>query len=70
MPAAETALLDGLDVIDTAVRAATDGRRARSHPHDPFPGFSALVAPRGRAIQDGLGPRLLRAAGRGEPHVS
>ena len=68
--AAETALLDGLDVIDSAVRAATDGRRARSHPHDPFPGFSALVAPRGRAIQDGLGPRLLRAAGRGEPHVS
>ena len=68
--AAETALLDGLDVIDSAVRAATDGRRARSHPRDPFPGFSALVAPRGRAIQDGLGPRLLRAAGRGEPHVS
>ena len=68
--AAETALLDGLDVIDSAVRAATDGRRGRSHPHDPFPGFSALVAPRGRAIQDGIGPRLLRAAGRGEPHVS
>lgn len=70
MPAVENAMLDGLDAIDVAVKAATDGRRARSHPRDPFPGFSALVAPRGRAIQDGLGARLLRAAGRGDPHVS
>jgi len=70
MPAVEKALLDGLDVIDTAVRAATDGRRARTHPRDPLPGFSALVAPRPRATQNGLGSRMLRAAGRGEPHVS
>jgi len=70
MPAVESALLDGLDVIDSAVKAATDGHRARTHPRDPLPGFSALVAPRGRATWDSLGPRMLRAAGRGDPHVS
>jgi 1-acyl-sn-glycerol-3-phosphate acyltransferase len=67
LPAVEGALLDGLAVIDTAAMAATDGRRARTHPRDPLPGFNALVAPRGRATQDGLGSRILRAAGRGEP---
>ena len=70
MPAVESALLDGLDVIDRAVKAATDGHRARTHPGDPLPGFSALVAPRGRAARDSLGSRMLRAAGRGDPHVS
>ena len=69
LPAVEGALVDGLAVIDTAVMAATDGRRARTHPRDPLPGFSALVAPRGRATQDGLGSRMLRAAGRGGPHA-
>jgi hypothetical protein len=69
LAAVEDALQDGLAVIDTAVRAATEGRRARTHPRDPLPGFSALVAPRGRATQDGLGSRVLRAAGRGGPHA-
>ena len=45
LPAVETALLDGLAVIDTAAAAATDGRRARTHPHDPLPGFVPLVSP-------------------------
>ena len=69
VPAVERALLDGLSVIDIAAKAATDGRRARTHPRDPLPGFSALVAPRGRATQDGLGSRLLSVAGRGGPHA-
>ena len=69
LPAVENALLDGLDVIDIAAKEATDGRRARTHPRDPLPGFSPLVAPRGRATQDGLGGRMLRTAGRGEPHA-
>lgn len=47
LPAVETALLDGLETIDLAARAATDGRRARSHPHDPLPGFTVLVPPMG-----------------------
>ena len=45
LPAVETALLDGLAAIDTAAAAATDGRRARTHPHDPLPGFVPLVSP-------------------------
>jgi 1-acyl-sn-glycerol-3-phosphate acyltransferase len=69
LPAVEDALLDGLAVIDTAVRVATDGRRARTNPRDPLPGFTALVAPRGRAVQDGLGSRMLRAVGRGGTHA-
>ena len=45
LPAVEGAILDGLAVIDDAVREATDGRRARTHPHDPLPGFTPLVRP-------------------------
>lgn len=45
LAAVESALLDGLDAIDVAVMAATDGRRARTHPRDPLPGFVPLVAP-------------------------
>lgn len=45
LPAVEGAILDGLAVIDAAVREATDGRRARTHPHDPLPGFTPLVRP-------------------------
>ncbi len=45
LPAVESAILDGLAVIDDAVREATDGRRARTHPHDPLPGFTALIRP-------------------------
>lgn len=46
LPAVESALLCGLSVIDDAVRQATDGRRARTDPHDPLPGFAPLVRPR------------------------
>lgn len=56
LPAVERALLDGLGAIDAAVLAATDGRRARTHPHDPLPGFAALVR-----------PARLRLPGRGGP---
>jgi 1-acyl-sn-glycerol-3-phosphate acyltransferase len=45
LAAVESALLEGLDAIDVAVLAATDGRRARTHPQDPLPGFVPLVAP-------------------------
>ncbi|MFN0144076.1 MAG: lysophospholipid acyltransferase family protein [Mycobacterium sp.] len=69
MPAIEGALLDGLAVIDEAVRAATDGRRSRSHPADPLPGFAPLVRPSRRLAQDGLGGRALRAFDRGKPHA-
>ena len=47
LPAVEGALLDGLAAIDIAATAATDGRRARTHPRDPLPGFAALVPPGG-----------------------
>ncbi len=47
----EGAILDGLAVIDAAVREATDGRRARTHPHDPLPGFTPLVRPARRAAR-------------------
>lgn len=43
--AVESELLAGLDQIDTAVIVATDGRRARTHPDDPLPGFLPLVRP-------------------------
>lgn len=46
LPAVENALLDGLAEIDAAAIAATDGRRARSHPDDPLPGFVPLIRPR------------------------
>ena len=59
LPAVETALLDGLAAIDAAAMAATDGRRVRSHPHEPFPGFAALVRPAKVGAQDGLGARML-----------
>ena len=45
LPAVEGEMLDGLAAIDAAVREATDGRRARTHPHDPLPGFAPLVRP-------------------------
>ena len=47
LPAIEAAILDGLAAIDVAATAATDGRRARTHPEDPLPGFTALVRPGG-----------------------
>lgn len=58
LPAVETALLDGLGAIDEAVLVATDGRRARTHPRDPLPGFAPLVR-----------PARLRAPGRGGPRA-
>ncbi len=60
LPPIEEEMIEGLAVIDAAAVAATDGGRARTHPRDPLPGFTALVAPAGRAVQDGLGSRLLR----------
>lgn len=59
LPDVEAAMLDGLAAIDAAALAATDGRRVRSHPQEPFPGFIALVRPDKVAAQDGLGARLL-----------
>ena len=59
LPAVEDSLLDGLAAIDSATLAATDGRRARTHPDDPLPGFAPLVRPAHTANQDGLGERLL-----------
>lgn len=61
LPTVEAELLDGLAEIDVAALAATDGRRARTHPADPLPGFTALVAPRGCGAQDGVGARMLRS---------
>lgn len=43
--AVEAALLAGLADIDAAALAATDGRRARTHPGEPLPGFRALIRP-------------------------
>ncbi len=65
LPEVDRALLDGLARIDTAAIAATDGRRARTDPGDPLPGFAALVRPKGLTAQDGFGSRALRAFGRG-----
>ena len=69
LPAIESALLDGLAVIDSAVRAATDGRRSRTHPADPLPGFAPLLRPSGRLAQDGLGGLALRVFDRRKPHA-
>jgi hypothetical protein len=55
LAAMESALLDGLDAIDVAVMAATDGRRARTHPKDPLPGFVPLVAPARWLLPRGFG---------------
>ena len=66
--AVERALLDGLTVIDHAAKTATDGRRARTHPGDPLPGFVPVVGPAGGVAGDGLGARALRALGRRGPH--
>ena len=55
LAAMESALLDGLDAIDVAVMAATDGRRARTHPKDPLPGFVPLVAPARWPLPRGFG---------------
>ena len=60
LAAMESALLDGLDAIDVAVMAATDGRRARTHPKDPLPGFVPLVAPARWPIPRGFGKRPRR----------
>lgn len=68
LPAVDGALLDGLAAIDTAAVAATDGRRARTDPRDPLPGFTALLRPSGLDTEDGLGSRVLKKFGRGEPH--
>ena len=57
LAAVESALLDGLDAIDVAVMAATDGRRARTHPQDPLPGFIPLVAPARWPLPRGFGSR-------------
>lgn len=55
LAAMESALLDGLDAIDVAAMAATDGRRARTHPKDPLPGFVPLVAPARWPLPRGFG---------------
>lgn len=60
LAAMESALLDGLDAIDVAVMAATDGRRARTHPQDPLPGFVPLVAPVRWPLPRGFGKRPRR----------
>lgn len=69
LPAVEAAMLDGLAAIDAAALAATDGRRGRSHPQEPFPGFVALVRPDKVAAQDGLGARLLDCLRRWGPRA-
>ncbi len=56
LPAVEEALLEGLSEIDAAVLAATDGRRARTHPDDPLPGFVPLVRPARRWAPGRGGP--------------
>lgn len=60
LPAVDDALLDGLAAIDEAVVAATDGRRARTDPRDPLPGFPALVRPAHVPGRDGFGERMLK----------
>ncbi len=69
LPAVESALVDGLGAIDVAAMAATDGRRARSHPRDPLPGFAPLVLPAGSAARGGLGGRILSAFDHRRPHA-
>lgn len=64
LSAVEAALLEGLAEIDVAAAAATDGGRARKHPEDPLPGFTALVRPTGLTAPEGPGGRLLRALAR------
>lgn len=68
LPTVERTLLDGLAEIDTAVIAATDGKRARSHPQDPLPGFVPLVSPPHASAQDGLGARMLQMFDRRSRH--
>lgn len=68
LPSVDSALLDGLATVDTAAVAATDGRRARTDPQDPLPGFTALLRPSGVSTENGLGSRVLRKCGRREPH--
>lgn len=71
LPTVNGALLDGLTAIDSASIAATDGRRARTDPRHPLPGFTALVRPAGLSVESGLGSRALQVLGRmglrGEP---
>jgi hypothetical protein len=69
LPAVEGALLNGLDVIDAAATAATDGHRVRSHPDEPFPGFTPLIRPARVAAQDGFGARMLDYLRRWGPRV-
>ena len=61
LPSVEESLLAGLVDIDRATIAATDGRRARTDPQDPLPGFTALVRPAHASSQEGLGERMLNA---------
>ena len=61
LPAVESVLVEGLSAIDVAAVAATDGRRARSNPADPLPGFVPLVRPRRLVDAEALGGRLLGA---------
>ena len=61
LPVVESTLLDGLAAIDAAAVAATDGRRARSHPRDPLRGFTALLPPAHPPAGEGLGERMLIA---------
>lgn len=60
LPTVENLILGGLAVIDSAAIAATDGRRARTDPDDPLPGFTPLVRPAHSSGQDGFGERMLR----------
>lgn len=60
LPTVEKAIIDGLAAIDEAATAATDGRRARTHPGDPLPGFVALVPPARWPL-----PRFMRRGSRG-----
>ena len=57
LAAVELALLDGLTAIDEATRAATDGHRARTDPHHPLPGFTALLRPARLWLPGRGGPR-------------
>ncbi len=61
MTTVEDSLLDGLAAIDVATIAATDGRRARTHPDDPLAGFHPLVRPAHSVAQYKLGERMLAA---------
>lgn len=60
LPAVHDELVDGLAAIDRAAIAATDGRRARTDPRDPLPGFSPLVRPAREPGRESFGERMLK----------